>query len=83
MVDLNLLEDYMKKYLKKSGRKLISVLEEAGIPRANYYNRLKGKGEFTASEMYGIKRATEMTEEIFRAIFFANAAEYNSAPMPS
>ena len=79
MVNLKKLDEYMKKYLERTGKNIGYVLKEAGIKRANYYNRMKGKGEFTASEMYGLKVATEMSEEDFRAIFFANAAEYNSA----
>lgn len=75
MVDLNQLKIFMQAYLKTTGKKLTYVLKKAKIPRANYYNRLNGKGEFTASEMYGLKMATEMSEEDFRNIFFANAAE--------
>lgn len=83
MVDLEKLKTFMQTYLRNAGKKLSFVLSEAGIPRANYYNRMKGKGEFTASEMYGIKKATEMSEDDFRNIFFANAAEYNSASVVS
>ena len=75
MVDLKRLDSYVEDYLRRTGKKLIYVLEEAGIKRANYYNRLKGVGEFTASEMYGLKKATEMSENDFREIFFAIDAE--------
>ena len=78
MVRLDLLDEYIRKYLKETGKKLMFVLEEAKISKANFYNRMKGVGEFTASEMYGLKLATEMSEEDFRRIFFAGAAEFNS-----
>jgi len=83
MVDLNQLKIFMQTYLKATGKNLTYVLKKAMIPRANYYNRLNGKGEFTASEMYGLKMATEMSEEDFRSIFFANVAEYDSTSVVS
>lgn len=79
MVDLDLLRSYITDYLLRTGIKMGKLLETAGIPKANYYNRMKGRGEFTASEMYGLQQATNMDEDTFRAIFFANVAEYKSA----
>lgn len=47
MVNLSKLQDK----INESGMTIVSIAKKAGLSRETVYNRLKGKGEFTASEI--------------------------------
>lgn len=50
MVNLSML----KEKIEESGMTIVSIAEKAGLSRETIYNRLKGKGEFTASEIVNL-----------------------------
>lgn len=58
MVDISKL----KTAISDSGITVVKLCEKSGIERATLYNRLKGVGEFTVSEMTGICEALRLTE---------------------
>lgn len=55
--------------IKDSGMTMVAIAEKTGIDRATIYNRLKGKGEFTASEIIALSEVLHLTkadrDEIF------------------
>lgn len=69
MTDLKMLEDV----IRESGMTMVALSKKSGIKRETLYNRLKGVGEFKVSEMTGISRALNISDEQRDKIFFANA----------
>ena len=69
MTDLKMLEDV----IRASGMTMVALSKKSGIKRETLYNRLKGVGEFKVSEMMGISRALNISDEQRERIFFANA----------
>ena len=65
MTDFNMLEDIMK----RSGATVEAVAKAANISRETYYNRKKGIGEFTASEIVAIANVLRLTAEERDGIF--------------
>lgn len=65
MTDFELLE----KIMKRSGATVEAVTKAANISRETYYNRKKGIGEFTASEIVGITNCLRLTTVERDAIF--------------
>ena len=65
MTDFNMLEDIMK----RSGATVEAVAKAANISRETYYNRKKGIGEFTASEIVAIVNVLRLTAEERDIIF--------------
>ena len=65
MTDFNMLEDIMK----RSGATVEAVAKAANISRETYYNRKKGIGEFTASEIVAIVNVLRLTAEERDVIF--------------
>jgi len=63
--------DLLKKIIDDSGMTIVSICNKSGIERANFYNRLNGVGEFTASEIVGLTKALRLTLEERDKIFFA------------
>lgn len=55
--------------IKDSGMTMVAIAEKTGIDRATIYNRLKGRGEFTASEIIALSDVLHLTktdrDEIF------------------
>ena len=74
MTDLELLQQK----IDDSGMKIIAIAEKSGILRATLYNRLAGKGDFTAREIVGLTKALNLTKEERDEIFFANQVELSS-----
>ena len=74
MVDLTLLE----KTIAESGMTVVSVAKKSGILRETLYNRLKGVGEFKASEISGLSTALNLTSEKRDSIFFSKKRELKS-----
>lgn len=68
MTDFKLLEHAMK----NSGMTMTAIAKKSGITRETLYNRLKGIGEFTASEMEGLSSAMHLTRAQREAIFFSH-----------
>lgn len=67
MVKLELL----KKKLKDSGKTMTAIAEDSGIVRETLYNRLKGIGEFTASEVVALTITLNLTKKERDDIFLA------------
>ena len=67
MVDLRLL----KEEISNSGLKMTSLSKMTEIKRETLYNRLLGKGEFTASEIVSMTNALKLTKDEREKIFFA------------
>ena len=65
MVNIKLLEQK----IDDSGMTMMAIAEKTGILRATLYNRLKGVGEFTASEIVALTKVLNLTkperDEIF------------------
>ena len=53
----------LKQIIEDSGMTMISISKKSGIERATLYNRLKGQGDFTASEIVGLSDALRMTNK--------------------
>ena len=60
----------LKNRISNSGMTMVSIAKRAGIGRVTLYNRLNGKGEFTASEMMGLKKALNLSNAEWKQIFF-------------
>lgn len=67
MTDLLLLQDK----IKDSGMMISAIAEKSGIERTTLYNRLKGRGEFTASEIVGITSALHLNKSERDNIFLS------------
>ena len=67
MTDLEML----KKKIEESGMTMIAISKKTGIVREILYNRLKGKGEFNASEIAVLTKVLCMSKMERDAIFLA------------
>lgn len=68
MVDIELL----KQEIDESGLTMVAIAAKSGILRETLYNRLAGKGEFTASEIAGLTKALRLTKPRRDRIFFSH-----------
>lgn len=59
----------LKEVIDKSGMTMKAIAEKSGIIRETLYNRLAGKGEFTASEIVGLTNALHLDNDQRDAIF--------------
>lgn len=66
MVNIELL----KQEIEDSGMTMVSIASRSGILRETLYNRLAGKGEFTASEIAGLTKALGLSKAKRDHIFF-------------
>lgn len=57
--------------IRDSGMTIVAICEKSGIDRATFYNRLKGRGEFTASEIVGLTNALRLTKPDRDKIFLS------------
>ena len=71
MVDI----DRLKTVIDDSGMTMVALAVKSGIERATLYNRLKGVGEFTASEITGMADALKLKQQEREDIFFAKQVE--------
>lgn len=71
MTDIQALKDTMK----ESGIPMTVIAEKAGMLRETLYNRLAGRGEFRASEIYSLSSVLHLTRDQRDAIFFAEKCE--------
>lgn len=58
--------------IKDSGMTMVAICEKTGIDRATIYNRLKGKGEFTASEIVGLSSVLHLSKPDRDKIFLSS-----------
>ena len=61
--------EMLRSKMSESGMTVKAIAEKSGILRETLYNRLKGSGEFTASEIVALSNAlhlsTDERDEIF------------------
>lgn len=57
--------------IKDSGMTIVAICEKSGIDRATFYNRLNGRGEFTASEIVNISNTLRLTKPDRDKIFLS------------
>lgn len=61
--------ELLKEKISDSGMTIKAITEKSGMDRVTFYNRLKGVGEFTASEIVGLSDTLRLTnaerEDIF------------------
>ena len=57
--------------IEDSGMTVVAICEKSCIDRATFYNRLKGRGEFTASEIVGISNALHLSKPDRDKIFLS------------
>ena len=57
--------------IKDSGMTIVAIAEKTGIERATFYNRLKGIGEFTASEIVGLTNVLRLSKPERDKIFLS------------
>ena len=68
MVNIKLL----RKKMDESGLKITAISKQSGITRETLYNRLLGKGEFTASEIVALTKVLKLTKAEREQIFFVS-----------
>ena len=66
MSDISLL----KERIDESGMTMVAIARKSGVHRPTLYNRLKGKGEFTATEIVGLTNALNLSKPDRGKIFF-------------
>lgn len=66
MVDIKKL----RKAMDESGMTIVAISEKTGILRETLYNRMKGRGEFTASEITALAKVLRLHREERDKIFF-------------
>ena len=55
--------------IKESGMTMVSISKKSGILRETIYNRINGKGDFTASEIVALTKVLNLTKEERDTIF--------------
>lgn len=63
--------DLLKEKIKDSGLKIVFIAEKTGILRETLYNRLNGKGEFTASEIVALSDVLRLNKADRDKIFLS------------
>lgn len=63
--------DLLLERIKDSGMKMVAIAEKSGIERATIYNRLRGKGEFTASEIVALSDVLRLNRDDRDKIFLS------------
>lgn len=61
--------ELLKEKISDSGMTIKAISEKSGMDRVTFYNRLKGVGEFTASEIVGLSDTLRLTNEEREDIF--------------
>lgn len=65
----------LNEIIKNSGMPMTVIALRSGIRRETLYNRLKGIGDFTASEIVALTKTFKLTKSERDNIFFANKVE--------
>ena len=70
--------ELLQEKISDSGMTMVAIAQKSGISRETLYNKLKGQGEFKASEIIGLTKALRLSTEDRDAIFFDSWRELNS-----
>lgn len=73
--------EQLKKAIQDSGITMTALSRKSGVSRETLYNRLRGIGEFTASEIVGVSEALHLSLNEREHIFFAEEVEQNSTAL--
>jgi len=71
MTDIKLLQQL----IDDSGMKKTAIAQKSDIDRTTLYNRMNGKGEFTASEIVGLTKTLKLSRDLRDRIFFAEEVD--------
>lgn len=63
--------DFLRCKMDDSGMTVVAIAEKSGILRETLYNRLNGKGDFTASEIVGLTKTLKLTKSERDKIFLS------------
>lgn len=63
--------ELLKSKIVESGMTVTAIAKKSGIERATLYNRLKGVGEFTASEIVNLSNVLHLTKTDRDKIFLS------------
>lgn len=63
--------DVLKTRIRTSGLKTQSVAEKLGISRASLWKKLSGRVEFKASEIAGLSKVLDLSNDERDSIFFS------------
>lgn len=70
--------DALRDKIKDIGIPITVIAKKTGIPRKTIYNRLRGRGEFRASEIQSLSNILRFSRKDMNDIFFAEERELNS-----
>ena len=65
----------LKFKIKDSGMTMVAISRKTGIDRVTLYNRLNGKGEFSASEIVALSEALSLTKPDRDKIFLTESVK--------
>ena len=71
--------DALRKRIDDSGMTIVAICEKSGMLRETLYNRFKGIGDFTATEMVALSNVLNLSNEERDAIFFAKQVTNSNA----
>lgn len=69
--------DMLLSKIKDSGMTIVAISEKTGIERATFYNRLKGIGEFSATEIVALSEVLHLTRSERDKIFLSGNVNNN------
>ena len=61
--------EFLRRKIDDSGMTIKAISEKSGILRETFYNRLRGVGEFTASEIISLTKVLHLTKKERDEIF--------------
>ena len=61
----------LKGKISDSGMTVTAIAEKSGILRETLYNRINGRGEFTASEIVGLSNTLKLNKSEREQIFLS------------
>ena len=62
----------LSELIEASGITITALAEKCGMSRETFYNRMAGKSEFKASEIYSLSNVLHMTQTERDSIFFGD-----------
>lgn len=65
--------DLLIEKIRDSGMTIVAIAQKTGIDRATFYNRLKGVGEFSASEIVAISEVLNLSKPDRDKIFLTKS----------
>lgn len=70
--------EMLKSKIDESGMTMTAIAQKCGMLRETLYNRLKGKGEFNASEIVALAEVLHMSKEERDTIFLGDKVTLNA-----